>query len=82
MMRAWSRTGDVEKTLSFLDEMVHMGIEPNIYVFNTILSAASESPLWFPGYNDFIYEVLGRMEGAGLQPNEVTYNTLIKICGR
>lgn len=46
MIKAMIRTGDIERALSFLDEMEQLGVEPTIVTYNTVLMAAAEAPLW------------------------------------
>ena len=36
----------------------------------------------FPGYNKYVYEILGRFESACLAPNEYTYRALLRVCTR
>ena len=41
------RSGDVERALSFLDEMVEMGEQPSVVTYvHTVVMAAWEAPLW------------------------------------
>ena len=46
MIRACVRSGDVERALSFMDEMIEMGVQPTVVTYNTVLMAAGEAPLW------------------------------------
>lgn len=36
----------------------------------------------FPGYNSYVYELLGRLESASLAPNPDTYRALLRLCAQ
>lgn len=36
----------------------------------------------FPGYNRYVFEILGRLESAHLAPNPETYRALLRLCAQ
>lgn len=36
----------------------------------------------FPGYNSYVYELVGRLESASLAPNPDTYRALLRLCAQ
>ncbi|EWM29502.1 pentatricopeptide repeat-containing protein [Nannochloropsis gaditana] len=75
-------TGDLERGLSYLDEMEQLSVLPTLHVFNTLLFTAARAPLWFPGYSALLYELLARLESSGWAPDAVTYQGLVRICAQ
>jgi pentatricopeptide repeat protein len=76
------KAGDLERGLSLLDEMEQLSVTPTLHTYNTLLFTAAHAPLWFKGYNNLVYELLGRLEGSGLAPDEVTYRALVRVCAQ
>lgn len=46
MLLACCKHGDIERALSFLDEMEALGVKPDVVTYNLVLRSAAEAPLW------------------------------------
>lgn len=66
-----------EDAVVLLDDMVHVGLEPNVITFNALLTAAERGHQWEAGL-----ALLSETRCRSLRPDVITYNTTISACER
>ncbi|KAF7301943.1 hypothetical protein MIND_00760400 [Mycena indigotica] len=71
---AHAQSGDYTGTRFWLELMRRLGLEPDAYVFSTILKTFA-----LQGDLDSISVVLDQMRQAGCRPNHVTYTTVMTL---
>ena len=71
MMSALCNAGQSEKALKMFDQMQRVGLRPDKYTYTILIQACDNE-------ND-IRELLYAMTERGIQPDIVTYNTIIKL---
>jgi pentatricopeptide repeat protein len=59
------------------EESQAMGVVPNLYLFNTIISKLSKARK-----AEMALELFGRMKAQGIRPSSVTYGAVINACCR
>ncbi|CAM9400725.1 unnamed protein product, partial [Discosporangium mesarthrocarpum] len=83
MIKACGKTGEYEKAMGLLSEMESMeGILPTVATFNCLIFAAAKAPMWIKGYRNVVDDLVQRMVGLGLEPQEETYRMLMYAYGR
>jgi len=82
VMKMCSKTGQAERAVFLLDELTAMRLEPDRSTFNIVLRAMAEAPHHVQGYEDIIFEVMGRFEGMEIVPDAFMYSSIIYAFGR
>eukprot|EP00252_Welwitschia_mirabilis_P026785 TRINITY_DN891_c0_g1_i3.p1 TRINITY_DN891_c0_g1~~TRINITY_DN891_c0_g1_i3.p1 ORF type:complete len:814 (-),score=153.26 TRINITY_DN891_c0_g1_i3:261-2702(-) len=66
-------SGNVAKAKSIFEEMLHQGIIPNKYVYNSIMNAMA-------GDLNGVLQLFQHMQMSEVMPDIMTYNILLKAC--
>lgn len=82
MLKHCSKTGEAERAMFYLDEMVCFDLKPNLDIFMSLFRACAEAPHWVNGYEDFIFDAMCKMEGAEIAPTVEIYNSIIYAFSR
>lgn len=78
LAKAYADIGNVDDGILLLKMMRSQGVEPDVILFNIILSACSVKPV--AGHK--ILEVFKQIVSFGFQPTSSTYSVLIKACSK
>lgn len=65
-------TDDASVARALFDESQRMGVKPNLYLYNTIISKLSRARK-----AELALELFGHMKAAGVQPSSVTYGAVV-----
>jgi len=84
MIKHATQTRNAEKAFWYLDEMKAslVNVKPTLRVFNKLLRACAEAPVWVRGFEDTVFEAMAMMEGAEIEPNVLTYQYIMYAFGR
>ncbi len=66
-----------ERALFMLDELAFHDLQPDKAIFTSVLRAIAAAPHWASGYEDIIFDVMSRFEGAELTPDAHVYGAII-----
>lgn len=78
LAKAYADTGNVDDGIYLLKMMKRHGVEPDVILFNIILSACSVNPV----EDKKILEVFEQIVSFGFQPTSSTYSVLMKACAK
>lgn len=70
-------TDDTSNAMSIYQESQAIGCNPNIYLFNTIISKLAKARK-----ADFALELFQQMKASGTRPSSITYGAVIAACAR
>ena len=82
MMRWCKMTGQAEKAMFLLDELFGEDIEPTNSTFALVFQALGHAPHHVHGYEDIIFEAMGRYEGLEMVPDAKVYSAVIYAFAR
>jgi len=82
MLRWCAKTGRAERALFLMDELYTHGLEADLRIFTQVFRACAEAPHWVHGYEDIVFDVMSRFEGAELIPDAHIYGAVIYAFGR
>jgi len=84
MIKHATQTRNAEKAFWYMDEMKAslVNVKPTLRIFNKLLRACAEAPVWVRGFEDTVFEAMAMMEGAEIEPNILTYQYIIYAFGR
>jgi hypothetical protein len=81
---AWKKVGTleaIERSTSLLDKMLSLGIEPEIFTFNTVMQIVAYAPDDVAHIKfGHISRVMKLMQEAGLEPNRFSYFFMLRSC--
>ena len=82
MLKHATATRNHERAFWYMDEMKAVDIKPTLRIYNKLLRACAEAPVWVRGFEDTIFEAMAMMEGAEIEPNILSYQHIITAFGR
>ncbi|EGO00063.1 hypothetical protein SERLA73DRAFT_88892 [Serpula lacrymans var. lacrymans S7.3] len=72
MLAAGSRDGFITEAWGIFEDMISMGIQPDRQSFHHLIHASRHQP------SQYMWDVLHKMEGMDISPNEHTYGLIIE----
>uniref|UniRef100_A0A8H8CLR2 Pentacotripeptide-repeat region of PRORP domain-containing protein n=1 Tax=Psilocybe cubensis TaxID=181762 RepID=A0A8H8CLR2_PSICU len=70
-------TDDASAALSLFNEAIAHGVQPNLYLYNNIISKLSKARK-----ADYAIELFQQMKASGIHPSSITYGAVIGACAR
>lgn len=78
LLSAYSRSGLLDKAFFLLNHMKNTpDCQPDVQTYSILIKSCLQNFAW-----DKVQDLLSDMEAQGIQPNTVTYNTLIDAYGK
>ena len=78
VMKAHSRMHNMDMVKRIFDDVITSGLEPNIYLFNTLIDAYTNT-----GEIDAAFEAFHKMQkDYKILPDPMSYRSLITVCGK
>lgn len=70
-------TDDASAAMALFQESQQLGVKPNIFLYNNIISKLSKARK-----ADYALELFQRLKSSGTPPSSITYGTVIGACAR
>ena len=82
MLTKCEKQHEAERALFLFDEMVAESVEPDVKTFGLLFRAVATAPHHVSGFQDILFEVMAKCEGAELMPDAELYGNIISAFGR